>query len=270
MGSRVSSLTNSLECKVIFDKYAATLLLDRAEQEDGYMEECVNDRLNAKARKEQSYQPNRMTVEEYQQATAFLERSRPLVPKRLQNDLDTVFLMQLMPSADDGMPHTRPGNIICFPDMVQLYSISTLKHELWHVHQRNYQELWQRVFLALGWKPWSGTLPSHLEGARRFNPDTLDSMNWIFRDTWVPVPVFRDITQPKVSGIDVWFYHVVEQYHTKQVPSELSAYFPHLPAVGFEHPREITAYMLAEPETYVSSPGFQELVNQIGHISVSS
>lgn len=268
MGSGVSSLTNNLECTIIFDKYYASALLAEAEQEDMYMEECLDHHLNAKARMKHSYQPNRMTEHEYQTAVTFLERSRPLLPKRLLDGLYKVNIIQLMPSADDGMPHTRPGDIICFPDISQLSSLSTLKHELWHIHQRNYFEFWRNAFLALGWKPWTGTLPTPLQEARRLNPDTIDSMDWVYRDTWVPIPVFRDITQPKVSDIEVWFYHVQGQYHTKEVPTELSSYFPQLPAVAYEHPREITAYMLAEPDKHSSSRGFQDLIAQIGHISL--
>lgn len=269
MGNTSSAFVDNLTCNVIFDKGEAENRLNLAEQQDFYIEECLDQTLNAAARKQLSYRPNRMSVHDHQSAIAYLESAKQLLPKRLRSDLSTVHIIQLMPTADDGMPHTRPGDIICYPDISQLFSLTTLKHELWHVHQRKYQNLWLRTFAALGWKPWTGgTLPAKLEEYRRFNPDTLDTPHWVFRDTWVPVPVFRDITRPRVSDIDVWFYHVTEKYHTKKVPVELSMYFPHLPAVAYEHPREITAYMLAEPDKHSYSRGFQDLIKQIGHISL--
>jgi hypothetical protein len=269
MGNNTSSFIDNLDCHVIFDKMEAENRLNVAEQQDLYMEECLDQTLNATARKQLSYRPNRMSVNDHQRANAYLESAKQLLPKRLRSDLSKVHIIQLMPTADDGMPHTRPGDIICYPDLSQLFSLTTLKHELWHIHQRKYQDMWLNVFAELGWKPWSGkSLPAKLEEYRRYNPDTIDAPHWVFRDTWVPVPVFRDITRPRVSDIDVWFYHVIEKHHTKKVPSELSMYFPHLPAIAYEHPREITAYMLAEPDKHASSRGFQDLVKQIGHISL--
>ena len=268
MGNSTSSFIDKLEFHVIFDKMEAENRLNQAEKQDSYMEECLDQTLNTIARKKTSYHPNRMSIHDYQSAIAYLESAKELLPKRLRSDLSAVHILQLMPTADDGMPHTRPGDIICYPDLSQLFSLTTLKHELWHIHQRKYQDLWLKVFAALGWKPWSGSLPAKLEEYRRYNPDTIDAPHWVFRDTWVPVPVFRDITHPRVSDIDIWFYHVTENYHTKNVPTELSMYFPHLPAVAYEHPREITAYILAEPDKHSYSRAFQDLIQQIGHISL--
>jgi hypothetical protein len=131
-----------------------------------------------------------------------------------------------------------------------------------------YQSLWLTVFETLLWKPWKGTLPSKLEEYRRLNPDTIDHPNWVFNNTWVPIPIFQDISKPKVSQVDICFYHVIEQYHTKQVPPELAFYFSGLPTIAYEHPREITAYLLSEPTKHQSSNGFRDLVKQLGHISI--
>lgn len=263
------SFSNRLQFEVLSNKQNAERKIEEAEKQDFYLEECVEHPMNAKARQQLTYRPNTMSVHDYYSAMSFLESSLIHLPKRLRSDLREVYIIQLMPSADDGMPHTRPGNIICFPDISQLFSLTTLKHELWHIHQRNYQDLWLKTFQAIGWKPWKGTLPSKIEANQRFNPDTIDHPYWIFHDTWVPIPVFRDMTRPKVSEIDIWFYHVQEGYHSKKVPTDLSFYFPNLPSVAYEHPRELTAYMLSEPEKYKSSKGFQELIKQIGIISIS-
>lgn len=267
MGASNSTLQN-LRFMVVDQKIKAEQMLNQSEQEDRYLEECFDSPTNAKARQSLTYQPNTMSIYDYQTAVNYLESAKEHLPKRLRSDLQTVSIVQLMPSADDGMPHTRPGDVICFPDLSQLYSLTTLKHELWHIHQRRYQALWLDVFQAIGWKPWKGTLPQRLEENRRLNPDTIDHPLWVFHDTWIPFPVFRDIRRPKVSEVDIWFYHAFERYHVKTVPTELSFYFPGLPSIAYEHPREITAYMLAEPDKYKQGKGFQDLLQQIGHISL--
>jgi len=267
MGNTTSTTPN-LTFRIISDKSEAEQLLTDAEKKDFYLEECFDHPSNAKARAKLSYRPNSFTVHEEHGATLYIDSAKQSLPKRLLTDLKVVYIVQLMPSADDGMPHTRPDNIICFPDISQLFSITTLKHELWHVHQRNFQELWLAVFERIGWKPWKGSLPDRLEQYRRLNPDTVDHPNWVFQDTWVPIPIFRDITRPGVSDVDICFYNVFEKYHTKKVPSELSFYFTGLPMIALEHPREITAYMLAEPEKYGHSKGFKDLIEQVGHLSL--
>jgi hypothetical protein len=175
-----------------------------------------------------------------------------------------------MPTSDGGMPHTRPNDIICYPDISKFFSASTLIHELWHVHQRKYKQMWDDVFEKLHWKKWNGTLPLSLEKNRRYNPDTIDSPLYIFKDCWIPIPIFEDITKPKVNEVYIWFYNVVTGYHIRTVPDEMMKYFPNLQISGYEHPREITAYMLSQPDQYMDSPGFKNLVNCIGQMSIQT
>ena len=125
------------------------------------------------------------------------------------------------------------------------------------------------IFKKLGWTSWSGELPQKLENNRRYNPDTIDSPLWIFKDTWVPVPIFKDITHPTVNNVEVWFYNSHEEYHTRQIPEVLSSYFINLNNVAFEHPREITAYMLSEPEKFTSSNAYKHLIETIGYNAIN-
>jgi len=267
MGNTSSSHKN-LVFTIVENKQHAQELLNQAEAKDRYLEECHDDKSNAMARQQMSYSANIVD----KSTISILKKSLDMasLPPRLLSDLSDVRLVQLMPSADGGMPHTRPGNVICYPDVSVILQTSTVIHELWHIHQRNFQELWTSVFYRIGWKPWNGTLPPVLEKNRRYNPDTIDSPLWIYKDAWVPIPVFRDIANPKVNDTDIWFYHTTLRHHVKNVPLEMAAYYPDLPASAYEHPREITAYMLAEPEKFKAVPAFKDLIGYIGQISLPS
>lgn len=267
MGNTASS-NNRLQFTVISDKKEAENLLENAEKEDFYIEECHDDKANSLARRNLTYRANQISLSEKNSATSYLIVTTPSLPIRLVNDLKEVKIIQLMPSADGGMPHTRPGNIICYPIISQLFSKTTLIHELWHVHQRAFKDVWFKAFKRLGWTMWDGNLPYELESARRYNPDTIDCPFWIFDGQWIPIPIFKDITRPNVSEVEIWFYNPVKQYHIKRVPMEISSYFPNLPPNAYEHPREMAAYMLAEPNKHKESQGFKHLIDSIGQISI--
>jgi hypothetical protein len=257
-----------LNFRIVYEKAEAQKLLDEAEKIDFYIEECMEDMSNMKARREYSYSANSMTHKEIKFFEVVLENTKDYIPKRLQYDLEDIKLIQLMPSADGGMPHTRPNNLICYPDISQFFNKSTMIHELWHIHQRKYQNFWTDTFMRLGWELWEGDLPAGLEKYRRYNPDTIDSPFWIFKKTWIPIPIFNDISRPNMTDVTIWFYNPSMRTHIRSVPSEISSYFPNLPPSAYEHPREITAYMLAEPEKYKTFPGFIHLIESIGHISI--
>ena len=263
-----SSNTINLQINIIYDKKAAQNLLNEAERVDFYIEECHDDKANSLARKNLTYYANSMSIGEYKYATAHLEQLKALIPVRLLNDLKEIKIIQLMPTADGGMPHTRPGSIICYPDFRQLISSTTLIHELWHVHQRLFKDLWFKTFNKMGWDRWNGDLPEQLDKARRYNPDTIDCPFWIFADEWIPLPIFKDISKPNVAEVEIWFYNPKLQYHIKRVPDVLLSNFPDLPSAAYEHPRELTAYMLSEPDKYKNMRGFKHLIEEIGEISI--
>lgn len=269
MGNNIT-IPKTLSFTVYSNKSEAQALLDTAESQDFYLEECYDDKVNSIARKNLSYFANTISLRDTNYANTYLESTIEYLPSRLLNDLNNVKIVQLMPSADGGMPHTRPGNIICYPNISQLFSKTTLIHELWHIHQRNYKNEWFKTFKRLGWLSWSGELPEHLENARRYNPDTIDCPLWIFENEWIPIPIFKDIQKPNVSNVEIWFYNPIKQYHIKQIPSSLETYIPGLPLTAYEHPREITAYMLSEPDKYRETLGFKHLIESIGQNSIST
>lgn len=270
MGNTNSSEHGSLEFELISNKLEAQAILDKAEQKDFYLEECHDDKSNSLSRRNLTYRANQVSLRDTNYAKSYLEGSYSFIPFRLLSDLKKVFIIQLMPTADGGMPHTRPDNIICYPDISQLFSRITLIHELWHLHQRQFQDLWFETFKNLGWKVWNGKLPEKLEVMRRYNPDTIDYPLWIFNDQWVPIPIFKDISRPNVAEVEIWFYNPGKEYHVRQIPNEIASFFENLPPSAYEHPREITAYMLSEPDKYKHTSAFKKLIQQIGNISILS
>jgi hypothetical protein len=268
MGNNTST-TKDIIFNLVISKSDAEKLLNDAEKQDMYLEECNDSKTNYLSRKNNSYNPNTIPVKDVNYIKTFLDTVNFSIPPRLKMDLDDVNIIQLMPTADGGMPHTRPGNIICFPNLTQIFSISTLIHELWHIHQRKYHTYWTVVFKGLGWKEWNGKLPQQLEDNYRYNPDTIDTPFWIYQDTWIPIPIFRNITHPKVGEVDIWFYNVSTGHHTRGVPPELREFFGDLNQVAFEHPREITAYMLSEPKMFENNLAFKKLIELIGRTSIN-
>lgn len=268
----------SIDFRIVGERGVTQRLLEEAEQKDFYVEECRDDHANTLARRTSTYVAREMPAEEVSFLKVIVENARDHLPLRLRTELTgPVWLVALDRSAEGGMPHTRPDQIICYPDVYRTFSVSTLHHELWHLHQRLYTGWWTEVFRRMGWERWEsgansgaegGDLPLTLESHRRFNPDTLDAPFWCFQKTWLPVPVFRDVVSPKIDEVDVWFYHVSLKYHVKSIPRELKAeYHASLPLSAYEHPRELTAYLLSEPERYHNCPAFQKLASEVGGIS---
>lgn len=267
------SAEKSLRIITVDSKQHAQQLLNMAEKLDFYLEECHDDKRNSMARQHMTYSANTVSQED----RVILDTiSTIALPRRLTTDLQTVYLVQLMPTADGGMPHTRPLDsegirkqaIICYANAGILTDQKTLIHELWHVHQRIFAKEWNSIFLSLGWTEWMNVLPASLEHSRRYNPDTIDAPLWIYKNKWVPVPIFRDISKPNVGEVDIWFYDVSNKFHVKNVPSELLSFWPDLPASAYEHPRELTAYLLADASSYPHSPALQKLVELLGQIAL--
>ena len=162
MGNDISS-QKRIRFNIVSDKQEARMMLNNAESVDNYLVECHDDRANSIARRNLTYSPNTIPLRDLNYIVAYLDGAN--LPRRLTNELDVVNIIHLMPSADGGMPHTRPGEIICYPNISQVFSNITLIHELWHIHQRKYKDEWFKVFKRLGWSLWTGDLPEQLENA---------------------------------------------------------------------------------------------------------
>ena len=254
-----------LQFHVIHNKQHAQHFLDNVG--DSYLEECHDDIRNSSARNHMTYSANTVSSNDINQLRAL---NTIALPKRLLADLGTVHMIQLMPTADGGMPHTRIGSaaipIICYADPHIITKPITLIHELWHVHQRIYKKEWTTIFHTLEWTEWGGELPTSLENCRRYNPDTIDSPLWIYQKRWVPIPIFADISHPTINDVTMWFYDVIDQYHIKQIPTPMLSFWPDLPLSAYEHPRELTAYLLSDPNA--SSPALHVLLKMLGNIAI--
>jgi len=250
----------------------ASEALAYAEQKDNYIEECLDSRANARARMGTSYTPAKLSDTEVGAMRTLFDEYRRHMPMRIQRDIDYASIVFLMPSADTGFPHTRPDQLICFPQQATLPSMETFLHELWHVHQRKYPDLWKRLYKNV-WKfrPFPlEQIPAELREHMRINPDTMLDGPYCWRDTWVPLPIFQSPTQPRLGDCSIWFYNVGTRLWKKSAPVEWSAYFGNvLPPTAHEHPNELSAYMLStmSQEQVGAPPAFRDLSASVGAIS---
>ena len=271
MGAAISHTSKVSLRFTIPNKQESRNLLHISESIDLYLEECRANVINRKSRQTNTYDVFHTNDEDIVSDTLLFNSYIPRIPKRLQTDLGQIHIIYLMPSADGGMPHTRPNNIICMPYSQSRMSISTLIHELWHIHQRYYKESWEGT-LRIAWSfvPYDGTIPEYLEVNRRYNPDTINSPYWIWNNEWIPIPVFTDISSPTLQNVDIWFYNNKKKYHSREIPTAMRAFFGDMPKVAYEHPYEMSAYMLSDKDVENSStPAYEALIQSIGRISVN-
>lgn len=250
MGASQSRNINPLEFKLL-TKDEGQIALMNAERGDSYRFLCSKHKANLVARREQQYEAYGAPVEHRVVIEETLKASVKYLPRKLQDEIGEVNVVILFPSADGGMPHTRPQSTICFPFKNEYPEVETITHELWHIHQRMYPEFWQRV-LKSQWdfEPYDGELPFLLEKQRRFNPDTIKSQNWIWRNTWIPVPILQNVTQPVLGDCKIWFYNVKTERVDHDIPVEVREYFGNMNMAAFEHPYEMAAYMLSGQKQY--------------------
>ncbi len=246
-------------------------VLDTAEREDKYREECSECALNNKARERQIYKPYRTTIDMIEYFRPYYESVALSAPKRLRYELGNVHIVYLSGNADGGMPHTRPGNIICLPYMDEPYPVNTVYHELWHVHQRNYPLFWKDA-LKRAWncEPYEGAIPEEYERLRRINPDTMDEPYWVWNGSWVTIPVFENITKPSLRQTDILFYNIHNGYHARTMPRDIREMFSDkLPASAFEHPYEMAAYILTE-DSGNNTVAYNKLIEVIGKMAANN
>ena len=159
-------------------------------------------------------------------------------------------------SCESNMPHTQAGDRIIIPDtLLPAFKAEVLSHELVHIYQRRYPDVWW-AFYKNQWAfqrhegPPSG-MPSSVVLAKRANPDTWDPAMggpWTsWQGRWWPVPVYTDPKMPTLrAAITVWWDNATQEVLTES-PASWRAFFGS-PSQD-EHPHEIAAVMVTAKDT---------------------
>ncbi len=228
----------------ILSAHEANEMLLRADLVDNYRHQCSQCSINKKAREGQDYtarQPSASAIDFQRAINTFPDWLRHYLPPIL-------YIAFLAPSADGGMPHTRPSNIICLPQYFNINdpgAIETFMHECVHIHQRTYADMWNRVYYEVfGMEPYTGDLPSTLASKQRFNPDTILEPLYMWKKRWVAVPVYLRVDAPQLGQIRIAYYNVKSGAWQSFIPAEMDEYSG-LSVSQAEHPAELTAYWLS-------------------------
>lgn len=264
MGANQSRQIDPLEFSLL-TKEQGQIALMNVEKGDSYRFLCNRHKANLVARKFQQYEAYGAPSEYSIVLQETLNQSKKYLARKLQDEIGKVDVIILYPSADGGMPHTRPNNTICLPFKNEYPDIETIQHELWHVHQRMYPEFWQRI-LKSQWdfEPYDEELPDVLEKQRRFNPDTIKTQNWIWKKKWVPVPILQNVTQPTLGDCKIWFYNIETELVDHDIPTEVKEFFGNMNMAAYEHPYEMAAYMLSSFKTH-SSQAYEKMKDILNH-----
>ena len=198
--------------------------LQQAEKIDSFFSQIQKNRINSLARQNLNYLPV------YNYSEPWIGGSQ---------------IITMHPTAEAGMPHTRPPNIICMPQWFpESKRDVTLAHEFIHLHQRNSKEKWNTFFEKEGWSRLDPLeLPPELVGKCRMNPDTIDQPFWRWKDRYVPLPIFEREEKPDLRQVVVQWYDLsVGKRYSEPPRSFLEKYGR---PDQSEHPREIAAVELA-------------------------
>jgi hypothetical protein len=232
--------------------------LTAAERQDGYLAQVQRNRENREARKTMNYAANRLTMSQVDILNDKIKEFLPHIPPVLRTLKPTI--VPLMPSADGGMPHTRPADLVCLPQSASSLTLTTFVHELWHLHQRAHYREWTHFFeKKWKWRIFDGQMDPALEKMRRLNPDTLEDPLWIWDNKWVPVCLFLNPSNPTFQDTATYFYNAQSGMRYTSLPPEMAAFFStSLSPSAYEHPCETSAYMITGPA--VECPAYKELI----------
>lgn len=198
--------------------------LNQAESLDHFFKKIAEDPVNQLARERLSYFPINNSSEPF---------------------IGNTVIVTMHPTAEAGMPHTRPPNIICMPQWFPEHKKQeTLLHEYIHIHQRQHVDRWNTFFQKEGWSrvdPYE--LPTRFVKRCRMNPDTIDQPFWQWKDRYVPLPLFERQDKPDLRQVVVYWYDREEGTLIPEAPSSFLERYGS-PSQS-EHPREISAVHLA-------------------------
>jgi hypothetical protein len=197
-----------------------------AESQDHYFETINNSPVNTKARERLFY-------------GAMSNETKPWL---LQTQIVTMH-----PTAEAGLPHTRPPNLICMPAYFPEERMNhTLAHELMHIDQRRRKYKWDAYFEREGWRHLSANeIPSRWLERCRMNPDTIDDRFWAWKDRHVPLPLFEREDKPDLRQVVVQWWDRTTGIKQNEAPRSFQERYGQMPSQP-EHPRELAAVELAK------------------------
>jgi hypothetical protein len=200
--------------------------LQEAETYDHYFQTISQDPLNRKARQHLFY-------------SAMMERTQPFL---LNTEIVTMH-----PTAEAGLPHTRPPNIICMPAYYPHERMEeTLHHELIHIDQRRRRYKWNAFFEKEGWKQMPASeIPTRWIQRCRMNPDTIDDRFWAWQGRHVPLPLFEREDKPDLRQVVIQWWDKETGIKQSEAPRLFQERYGPLPSQP-EHPRELAAVELAK------------------------
>jgi len=189
---------------------------------------CANSKINSLARNRCTYAPWP------QQALQGLQ-----APKEQATQI-----VIMDPSAEGGMPHTRPPNIICIPAYYPESKLQeTIAHELIHIDQRRNPARWTQRAENEGWKKVDDlAIPKDLRDRCRLNPDTFLSRFWAWEGRYVPLPLYKREDKPDLRDIAIRWYDLKEEIIQVVVPQSFTRRYGVKDSSSMEHPYELWAY----------------------------
>lgn len=256
--------------------------LIEAEKYDNYQNQIYNSIHNITSRIGMYYEAlypdfeenKRLFIEKW--INFFCEKNETWwILRDIQKNIGDVWILPLSYSAEAGMPHTRGECYVCVPGGffdTDKDNITTLRHELIHIHQKHNKEEWDRIYLkSWNWEPWNGKLPEKYNSIRRLNPDTewANGGLYVIKKTWVPFSVFEDVSKPNIQNTKVWYYNINtgmiwKSTNILDLPPELSTdklwNDSKINMAMREHPIELAAWLLASPEKYSDCPLMKTLI----------
>ncbi len=219
-----------------------------AEEVDEYRAACERCAQNKAARRLMDYSARAPPADLQYNLLRLAEGMPAWLKRTLPHRIGVACLAS---SADGGMPHTRPGPVVCFPQYFPFDGAAaqtTFNHEMVHIHQRAHAAVWDSLYYRLWqFKRYDGDVPAELLPRVRLNPDTIMQPLYIWRNTWVPLPVFSRPDNPVIGAAKVVWYNVRTGEWQQATPPEFVDEFGQISDAEAEHPHELAAYWLSEP-----------------------
>ena len=200
--------------------------LQEAERYDNYFTRIKADPLNREARQSLFY-------------AAVSETTKPYL---LNTEIITMH-----PTAEAGLPHTRPPNLICVPIYYPEERLKeTLPHELVHIDQRRRKYKWNEYFEREGWTPLQESdIPARWLQRCRMNPDTIDERFWAYKGRYVPLPLYERDDKPDLRQVVIQWWDKETGIRQTEAPRLFQERYGFMPSQP-EHPRELTAVELSK------------------------